>query len=304
MFDTFSGYTDLCSYKTQMQMKFIRDHIREYPLYEKLLGFQREMNNKIAPIYDKKLSEITSKNITTDDKFMAEIGISTLCALNIEGLFHALKPLENNAINIAANIVRPVYESIPKIFYVLQHPEHIHIIICKESFEFWLAKKQYEDFTYDPRITKKEYFEEFLKTDGIKYDKHLKLNDTSFKYSTREFSNTWYRKQVYVDETLKFHNATYGSLSVSSHSNIRRSDITEPDSLLKKHFMKILTDLAFFNLFVYANSCHDVLTEINELEDTVKFVDSTQKELKRYLTMTYLYPNNPDYLKNLHIQPF
>jgi len=75
------------------------------------------------------------------------------------------------------------------------------------------------------------------------------------------------------------------------------------DPELSKQFMKILIDLSYFNLFLYTNTSSEVLKEINELEDTVKFVQKTQQELNHHLAMTHLYPDIPEYVDNLIIRP-
>jgi len=308
MFDYNLGYQNLCSYGTQTQMQFIRDNIDSYPLFEKLLGFQREMNNLLTPIYEKKISYIPiPKNLNITDKMMTEMSITILCSFNIEHIFQAIRPLENNAIHVCANIIRPVYESIPKIFYLLRHPENISIIMAKEDFDLWESQQKYYDFQNNIKeVSKRKYLEKFLKTDGRAYfeGKNIEITDDFFKDFTHKFNNAWYRNQIYTNESLKLQNTTYGSLSLSSHADIIRSSMSrEYDPVQSKQFMKILTDLSFFNLFLYTNASSEALNEINELADTIKFVHETQQELRHYFAMTHLYPDIPEYVNNLTIRP-
>ena len=307
MFDYNLGYRTLCGYTTQRQMEFIHDNIQHYPLYEKLLGFQRQMHNTITAVYNEYSSQIKSKNSNNEDQIVTEMGISVLCGFNIRYLFEALHPLEHGDIHVTASIIRPVYESIPKIFYVFRHPEDIHSIMCKEDFEIWLTHRKYDDFLHDrKRLNTKQYLEEFLKTDGKRYfkNKNYKMDKSFFNDFTHKFNNAWYRKQIYTNESLQMQDNFYSSLSSSSHANIIRYEMNEEtNSLIYENFMKILVDLTYHNLFVYVNSCSRALREINELEDTLAFVLQTHQELKNYLRMTYLYPDVPEYMKGFEIYP-
>ncbi len=308
MFDYNLGYQKLCSYGPQTQKQFISDNIDDYPLLEKLLGFQYELNNSLIPVYDKKISDIPNpKNLNITDKMMAEMGVTILCSFNIEHIFQAIRPLENNAIHVCANIIRPVYESIPKMFYLLRHPEDISIIMCKEDFDLWESQQKYYDFQNNKKeLSNRKYFEKFLETDGKNYfeGKNIEITDDFFSDFTHKFNNAWYRNQIYTNESLKLQDTTYGSLSLSSHADIIRSLLSrEYDLVRSKQFMKILTDLSYFNLFLYINTSSEALNEINELEDTMKFVQETQPELKHHLAMTYLYPDIPEYVDNLIIHP-
>ena len=179
--------------------------------------------------------------------------------------------------------------------------------MCKEDFDLWETQRKYYDFQNNKKkLSKRKYFEKFLKTDGQKYfeGKNIEITDDFFSDFTRKFSNAWYRNQIYTNESLKLQDTTYGSLSLSSHADILRSLMSrEYDPVRSKQFMKILTDLSYFNLFLYANTSSEALNEINELEDTMKFVQETQQELKQHLAMTYLYPDIPEYVDNLIIHP-
>ena len=308
MFDHYQGYQNLCLYGFQVQKQFIQDNVADYPLLEKLLGFQRELNNSLIPVYEKKITDIPKpKNLNIPKKMMTEMGISVLCSFNIESIFHALRPLEHNAFHVCANIIRPVYESIPKMFYLLHHPENISIIMCKEDFDLWEPQQKYYDFQNDEKVlSKRKYLEKFLETDGKKYfeGENIKVTNDFFSDFTHKFNNAWYRNQIYTNESLKLQDTTYGSLSLSSHADILRSSMSREYNIKRnKQFMKILTDLSYFNLFLYTNTCSESLKEIDELVDTIKFIQGVNQELKTHFAMTYLYPDIPEYLDNLIIHP-
>ena len=65
-----------------------------------------------------------------------------------------------------SNMIRPIYESIPKMFYLLRHPEDIHIILCKELFFNQISTQKYHDIQNNKKSTLREYFTKFLITDG------------------------------------------------------------------------------------------------------------------------------------------
>ena len=304
MFDHTLGYRNQCEYGTQMQNKFIKNNIDGYPLYEKLLGFQYRMNEAVAPIYTKKMDENKLRDGTIgDDKFITEMTISNLCGLNFEYLFHAIAPCEKNANNVMSNMIRPIYESIPKMFYLLRHPEDIHIILCKELFFNQLSTQKYNNVKNNKKLTLRENFTEFLKTDGKNLASHIPTTDDFFKNFNRNYNAAWYRNQIYTHESLNLQHACYSSLSTSSHANIQRTVLYDTPNPFTKNAMKILTHLTFFNLFLYVNSCWKILQQLNEYVDTRKFVMETHQKLKSHLEMTYLYPDKSEYLEDLVIKP-
>ena len=264
------------------------------------------MNESVIPIYNKKSLKTPEPKIpNTPIKMLAKIMTSNLCSLNINYISHAVMPLENNDIHVCATIIRSVYESIPKIFYFLHHPEDVPLIMCKESFDLWEATKNYYDFESNTKSRKNEHRKSFLEQYGSEYfgDKDIEEMVNKFNGSDK-FTNAWYRDQVYTNKQLKIRHITYANLSFSSHANIMRYIIpNEYDVERSKKIMKALLDLSFFNLFLYTNASAEVLAEINEITDTIKFVMETQQELKNHIEMTNLYPDNPEYLKNLTIFP-
>ncbi len=304
MFDHTLGYRNQCGYGTQMQNKFFKNNIDSYQLYKKLLGFQYRMNESVVPIYTKKMDENKLRDGTIgDDKFITEMTISNLCGLNFEYLFHAIAPCEKNANNVMSNMIRPIYESIPKMFYLLRHPEDINIILCKESFNNLLPKQKYHDIQNSKKSTLREYFTKFLKTNGKHFVSHIPTTDDFFKNFNHSYNAAWYRNQIYTHESLNLQNVCYSSLSISSHANIGRTVLYDTPNPFADNAMEILTHLTFFNLFLYVNSCWEILEQLNEHADTQRFVMETYQELKSSLEMTYLYPDKSEYLENLVIKP-
>ncbi len=117
------GYRNLCQSSTEVKLFFIKKRIKSYALFEKLLGFSFTLNQSLVPVYAQISANIEEpKHINATNEQMMEGSIAALCGLNIHSIWHALRPLEENSINNCANMIRPVYESIPKMFYMLRHP--------------------------------------------------------------------------------------------------------------------------------------------------------------------------------------
>ena len=281
---------------------FIKENIHKYPLFEKLLGFSLTLNNLIVPIMEKKANEIKNpKNLNVTDKEITEQSIVGLCVLNMQTLFSTLSILEGGSITDCSNLIRTVVESIPKMFYMIHNPKDTFHIILHEEFQLWKSQEKYRNYTNHESF---EYFKKYLNEDekGMEFQKRLKIDITKSFYQdfSRKFNATWYRKKIYTEKILKIQNTFYSSLSNLSHPSIMRINMsTEYDSELSKQYMKILTDLAFYNLYILFNTSYTIIDEIGESEDTKNFIIDSQEELKTYFEVTHLRPDIPLYLSNL-----
>ena len=293
MFDHSQGYRHLCSSTDYFQREFIKDNIGSYSLLEKLLGFHHEMNQPIATEYNslkEKIPSPASNNIS--DELNANIAVSSLCGWNIKYLFQAIRPLEHNELHVHAAIIRTVFESIPKMFYLLGRPESTQYILCKDHFDHWITRQKYEDKINNVKVSNQEdYFEKFLNAEGKIHFPNTKITiENIFKEITEKYNNAWYRNQVYANKSLKIHDNVYSTLSASAHANLFRS-ITNTDYSpeYSNKFMKILTDLSYFNLILQFNAGYKVLEKINELDDTIGFIQQITSQLKTYYAMTNLW---------------
>ena len=272
MIDYSLGYRNLCQSSTQQELFFIQKNIKSYPLLEKLLGFTFSLNNALLPIYIKIIDDIEEpKHLHISDELMVEGSIVALCALNLHSIWHAIRPLEQNSIHNCANMIRPVYEAIPKMFYVLRHPESIWEISLREEFGLWLTQQQfYEEINQigiskgfmqnNPKPNQSDLEDLYLRCylthnpQGKTLQEKIKMNDskTASKKFKGKYNNDWFRTKIYSGESLRMQNTVYASLSMSSHANFTRSrNSIEYDSILSPQFFKILTDLAFFNLYIF-----------------------------------------------------
>jgi len=310
MIDFYSGYRTLCQSSINSRLFFIKENISSYPILEKLLGFTFELNNRLLPIYDKRIEDIPEpKNLNVTNEAMTEGSIVAACALNLHSIWHAIKPLEENSINNCANVIRSVYESIPKMFYVLRYPENIYFILLQEEFGLWVSQQKYRDIVAKKELLEDfEYLNQYLTEDegGIKFQDRLNLttSKTFYKSFAGKYNNQWYRNKIYTDESLKMQDTVYASLSQSSHANFTRSRREiKYDPVLSPQFFKILTDISFFNLYLFFNASYTAIAELDEIKDTNNFIQETQTELKSFYSMTYLYPDVPEYMENLVLYP-
>ena len=192
------------------------------------------------------------------------------------------------------------------MFYLLRHPENTSLILLKEEFGLWVTQEKYRDESSKKEILEDiEYFENYLNNnpEGKKQQERLKINVSKTFYHDKfkgRFNNEWYRRKIYADESLKMQDTTCASLSQSSHANIARSRVEiKYDPIPSPHFFKILTDFSFFNLYCFFNASFQTINQINELENTKKFIISSQQELESYFAMTHLFPDVPEYMENL-----
>lgn len=311
------GYRNFCQISKNSELFFIEKNIVSYPIFEKTIGFLSTLNNVLYEIYSKRANSIKDpKHLNVSDEDLTEQSIVALCAMNVHSIWLALRPLENFSIHGCASIVRPVYESIPKMFYLLKKPEKSHIVILKEDFEHWKSQQKFNDFKNNKKISSsKEYLKQYLLTDdkksgGQKFEERLKIlsnNEIPEKFYedfTRKYTNQWYRDQIYTNEKLKMIDAAYSSLSISSHANIARSrNSIQYDPALHPVMFKLLIDLAFFNLYILFNASYTAINEINEFDNAKNFIINLQMELKNHIAITDLYPNVPEFRDNLILRP-
>ena len=305
MFDHFQGFKKICDSRSVTQQEFIKDNISCYPIFEKILGYQYEINQSISAIYNEKHTLKNCDNPGIIQQMLMKSSVFNLCAYNIEYLSQAMTSLEHNNLHVFADIIRPVYESIPKMFYMLHHPEEIELVIAKELFKPWSSRKKYDCFMSNISISKAELITMFVQENSqtlSKFDN--RVIEELLKGRDDKFSNAWYRKQVYSDKFLKLQDYEYGILSASTHANIFRShDYEKYDKKQNKIFMIMLRDLSFFNLYIQFNACHEALDKIQEKMDTCKFIINVQQELKSHIQVTHLYPTHSEYKQKLILYP-
>ena len=320
MLDYNLGHRRLCKNSLQEELNFIEKNIKSYPLLEKLLGFTYFLQSSLYSVGTQIINDVKEpKRSNSPNQLMTETCVMTTCTLNLNSIWQAIRPLEQNSFLNCATLIRPVYESIPKMFYVLRHPEKIKEIILHEEFSWWLSQQRFNGINpitipkqHESKTSSKDY--EYLYLEHyltyVPSGKNLQsvlcidVSKNSYKNFRGKYNNKWFREKIYTKESLKIQNVTYDSLSMYSHANFSRASVLPSYNKIESpRFFKILTDLAFFNLYVFFNGAFETIQKIGERDDTIKFIVDVQNELGSYCAMTKLYPDVPEYTEKLRLYP-
>ena len=280
MFDHSKGYNALHQKIESSYKEFTGSDI---VLHNKILGFQFEIQS------------------ATKDRIPGQMeNIHGLCCINLEHSIHAIKQLEYGNYHVFANIVRPIFESIPKMFYLLRHPKYIEYLTFKEGFDIWKTGQE----SKDTELLVDKYL--FEKT-GKEIDDNAKFAGISYGEAKRliadrkKFTPAWYRRQIYTPKSQSKRNQTYGALSISSHANFVKGYGTLPTDF-QAQCIKILVELSFLNLLLDANAITQALIDIDEFNDTKRFIMKTHDALDGFRVGSALYPDITTYTSNLNIK--
>ncbi|MXY61725.1 MAG: hypothetical protein F4Y82_06420 [Cenarchaeum sp. SB0665_bin_23] len=263
-------------------------------LFDKVLGFQFSMQHAVKDLRPKQLQDIDS---------ILMVNINDLCAYNIEHSHHAVEQLKHGSYNVFANTIRPIYESIPKMFFMLRHPEVIPAIMFKESFGLWKAGQGSNNSELLVKQYCKNKFGVNADSDDIEPNSKMPYKNIKSILSDRtKFTTAWYRRQIYTPELRNKRSQTYGILSYNSHANFIRHHKDLNQNVYQARYTTMLTGLSFFNVLLYANAYAQVLLDINEFDDTKKFIEEVYGELGGFLVGTSMYPDQTTYTSKLKIK--
>ena len=304
MLDHIAGYRELCNRREESVTTLIQTDITNLQLFEKVLGFQHKVQKTAHPIFQDKHNQLTNDRKYTKKHFAKDITFN-LCSYNIEYIFAAMELLKEGHLHVAFNTIRPVYESIPKIFYTYHRPQDAFYIFLQGQYNLQKSHLRYERVKKNLNTEPMSILDDFLtgaRKSLLAYDCNMDVRYVDKKF--RKFTNRYYREQVYTDEQLVMQNETYAALSSNSHANVTRFDRFAKDSdENRSKFAKILSDVAFFNFFLLANICHEELEQAGEMKDTLSFLTIVNEEIGVLFQITNLYPQKPEYIKNLIIEP-
>ena len=293
VFDHDQGYKDLHGLLDRSHEKFLRNNIKNLMLFDKVLGFQFAMQYAGKDLKPKQLQDV-------DPILMGEI--HDLCMFNIEHSLHAIEQLKYSNFSVFANTIRPIYESIPKMFYMLRRPEDVPVLMFKESFELWRDKQSSNN---DELLVEQYFRDKFgVNADSDDIEPNSKIpykNIKSILNDRKKFTTAFYRRQIYAPNLRNKMNQTYGTLSHNSHANFIRHHTLDQD-MLQARYTEMLTHLSFFNILLYANAYAQVLLDINEFDDTKKFIKEVYDELGGFLRGTSMYPDQTTYTSKLKIK--
>ena len=149
---------------------------------------------------------------------------------------------------MTANFCPALYESIPKSFYIMRHPETARNFMLVEMYSAWRSP--------NPRQEGIDSIGEFLKSpQPQKLLGGQRITAERFRKLRKNHSNKRLRERIYDVET-EAQESLYARFSYSAHANMLRPFPFPPDPELSGRFMDFTTVLSFFNLFLLANSQH------------------------------------------------
>ena len=283
----------------QTQLKFISENIDHYPIFEQMLGFQLNTVHLIDSEISKDRSQLFSNVHEIPNEIIAEVINLGLCRHNNDSLYSALRPLEQDITAVYENTIRTVFESIPKIFYLLKHPEDSRMIRLKEEYRTWHLEYVLIHAGDKEIPRSKELIKEFVESEHgrrivdasrITFDKKF-YGDFSKKHT-----NPWFRNQIYIGNRLEIQKSIYSTLSTSAHANTNRSRLvekSEPGTSFSP--MKLFSELSFFNLYLIVASQKRMLSKIGKYGECVDFVRKKDQELGSRFAATNLYPSHTEY---------
>lgn len=305
MLDHIIGYKELRDMREGSALKLIETDINNLQLFEKMLGFQYQVQKKIHPVFKDRHDRLLNGPKHTKEHLTKDITFN-LCSYNIEYLFAAMESLKGGQLHAAFSTIRPVYESIPKIFYAHHSPEDVLYMFLQGWYDLERPYMGYERFEKKMNNDPMDMLEEFLSsakksplTNGRNMD--AKYIDKKFR---KNLTNRNYRKQVYTDEQLVIQDVAYAMLSSNSHANVARfGGFAKGHTDNRSKFTKILVDLTFVNFFLLASVCCKELEQVGEGKNTSNFLIGVNEEVGDLLHATNLFPQRSKYTENLFTKP-
>ena len=306
MVDGTENYTEWENDIWKTQSNFIRENNHYYQILESILGFQfsilKQMNSGIR----RNNPNLPSNYRDWPNQHKAEPINLSLCIHNNEHLYSAFRTLEKGFNAVCENIIRIIYESIPKIVYQKVHPEDISIILAKEAHVMWLMENPTNSegkktpFSFD--MTK----EKFLESDHAKNNFNA-MEITHIQKSEKldeKYTPKWFRNQIYGGKRLETQHNIHSLLSLSSHPNTHRARLQDIlNSGNDPKLMRVLTELSFFSLLLTVNLQKQTLSKIGKWEECTKILTQKSKELGKQLSTVDLYPNHAEYKNVLEFIP-
>lgn len=275
------------------RLEFGRQCIRPGRLLERLLGFQLILSDAIVAQRPAEYEEGVPQGAS--DEVRAKNYILSLLVHNVNYLFPAVQALGQNLMTAYESLMRPVVESIPKSFYIMEHQETAKDFMLVEMHSAWRSPNPNQKYI--------DSIGEFLKLpQPQKLLGGRQITAEIFDEFRRSHSNKRVRARLYRAKTLEDQEDLYAKLSYSSHANMLRPFQFPRDPELSGRFMDFTTGLSFFNLFLLANSQHGHLEGRGLWEQTAQFVHSAAEDLGQFYHPANMYPDEAEYTKKLPIR--
>ena len=271
--------------------EFARQNAGPYDLCRRLIGFQHVMHDT-AWSRHKDESKGYVEGTPVADEIRAELAILDTLGQNKLSLLSALHALAGGSVHAAGSLVRPVFESVPKSFYLMARPQTAKMFMLLEAYRIWNASSPsaklpgpIKSFMESPET------QEFLGGDRVAAGEFKKFRDTHKIGDIRE--------RVYDGETLDRQKQTYAVLSFSSHAGVLRG-FTSSEPGVSKRFMEITAELSFANLFLTANS-QSRLLESRGLSESAELMRGALQDMAPKYRFADMYPSDDLYTGGLSV---
>lgn len=285
-----SSFDSMEASMKRRRSEFIEQNARSYDLFKRLIGFQHTIHKAVADKHTAK-PEGLPRNTPITDKNRAEIAVFSILDQNKQYLLSASRALTWRFLHASGSLARPVFESIPKSFYIMAHPQTAGKFMLLEVYLKWKSDHASLNATSFGAFLEDRQTKETLERVGITAEELGRFR----KKHTAKFI----RAEIYDGETLKFQDQLYAALSSSSHPSVFRSAERASDKMLSK-FIEIINHLSFLNLFLTINSQNTLLDDRTRSESE-KFMRAVLKDVDPQHKFSGMYPSKDEYRGNLAI---
>ena len=246
--------------------QFVQDNIQEYVTFDMIAGYQYALEAKM------KNEGIFPR------QYSAESFLHNLCCFNTWHFYSSIRLVETQNFPAFCDVIRVVFESFPKMFYGLCQKDEVKIVFCCEEYKYAKDNREKPDS---------------MAQDFCKQYKHQIQNE---KY----LDASWFRKQVYKDDKLKYVESQYKFYSVSAHPNFEPAYAHDEKETRKgqRDCLSLLNDYALFNLFILTNAVHSELKKLMEFERTMDFIKNMLSH-HGHDGIEKIYPNVEKYTEKL-----
>lgn len=225
-----SAHTRFCAAMQNTQLGTIRDHIRPCSSVDSLLGFTYWLNEQVAPTYnDPKYAESHPFGYLAHTTFTNNMMLCHVASLSLERALYGP----------CAAALRPVLESLPKLFYLSYNPGELLHVLAADSLS---------------GIRKPE--EQKLKLEILRSQNtvHGWFDVDKTIAKTKKYNAGYFRQKMYSEETASRIKDLYQHLSSAVHPDLRNHTYRYDKVMTDKGFQH-LEFMLFYNIVMEVD-CH------------------------------------------------
>ena len=263
----------------------IQNHITHYESIEELLGLQLYLSDKF-------MTFLQSRKHKEFKNHHAQLSTHLLFSYNIQSIKTAFDALECDFIHSASSVLRTVYESIPKMYYIALNPDKTEEIRVHEEIH---------SLPYDDAIKELEtkIMQEILNGKNLSF-----LNKKEFNtWLRKKYTPAWFRDQIYSDDHKKLITKLYSSFSKSVHPTTSRNSIsTNYTRENTDMFFEFMINLSYFNILAYVEGNYWFLDKLGLIKEIKHTLNKTALNFKTIRADLYMYPNKEGLESKLHFK--